>query len=175
VRPAATDIDFKGPATMAQKKAIFAAARARGLDIDDVRALTPRRSVSKLSIREAAALLDRLNAGTACERTGRRSPRRPRGVIAMPSPAQLAKIEGLRESLGWSREGLASFLSERHFDHGGSMDKILTSRDAQGVALLLLDVLARKNAAKARSESRGQPEAKPDDFESDLNAASKPA
>jgi hypothetical protein len=46
--------------TDTQRRTIFALARNRGLDIDDVRGMTPQRSISKLTVHEAGQLIERL-------------------------------------------------------------------------------------------------------------------
>ncbi len=43
-----------------QRKMIFAIGGRLGFDVDDLRALTPQGSISKLSVREAEQLIDRL-------------------------------------------------------------------------------------------------------------------
>jgi hypothetical protein len=170
--------DFDQPLTPYQRRALFAAARARGLDHQELRALTPTGSIARLTIRQAAALLDSLNRGTDHERSGRpRRPRRPRGILAMASGAQLAKIEGLRERLGWTREGLTAFLATRHYDHGDPMTAIVSGRDAQEIILLLSDVADRTDNAKRRRAvadcpaSKGQPTAAQGDPKRDSTEA----
>ena len=48
-----------------QRAALFALAHRRGLEIDDLRAMTPQGSISKLTMREAGDLIDRLKGGRA--------------------------------------------------------------------------------------------------------------
>jgi hypothetical protein len=45
----------------AQVRAIIAAGKARGFTVEDLRGFTSQHSISKLTIAEASALLDRLN------------------------------------------------------------------------------------------------------------------
>ena len=46
--------------TAKQRATIFALANRRGLDLDDLRGMTPQGSVSKLTMREAGDVIDRL-------------------------------------------------------------------------------------------------------------------
>ncbi len=46
--------------TPKQRAAIFALGNQRGLDLDDLRSMTPQGSVSKLTMREAGEVIDRL-------------------------------------------------------------------------------------------------------------------
>lgn len=64
--------------TPPQRRALFAAARDRGLSIDDVRDMTPTGSISALTRAEASDLLDRINAGTDFDEHRRQRPRGPR-------------------------------------------------------------------------------------------------
>lgn len=144
--------DFNRRLSAGQRRALFAAALARGLSIDELRALTPRQSVSALTVREAAALLDALNGRTGGVRgvaRKRREPRRPAEVYAVATQAQFAKIEAVRIELGWTRERLADFLAARRYDHGGPMSIILSTRDGRDVLQLLSVVLKRTKAAAA--------------------------
>jgi len=77
------------PISPAQRRALFAAGSNRGLDIDDLRSLTPAGSISAMTHAEASRLLDHLNAHTKYEHT-HRTPRRPKGVyrIASEPPTQ---------------------------------------------------------------------------------------
>jgi hypothetical protein len=97
-----------GPITPAQRRALFAIGKARGLTVDDLRDLTPTGSISALTRDQASHLLDRLNAHTDHEhpRQSPRRPRRPKGVYAFASAAQRRKIEALRIDLDWSPQGL---------------------------------------------------------------------
>ncbi len=146
------------PITAAQRRALFAAGRAHGLDIDTLRALTPAGSISMLTRDEAARLLDRLNGGTNHEHPRRspRDPRRPKDVYRMATDAQHRKIEALRIDLGWGGEKLHQWLSDRHHDDGRPLTTIDSSRDAQAVIELLKVVLARTR--KARNGGRSSDE-----------------
>jgi len=148
-----------GGITAAQRAALFAAGAARGLSIDDIRALTPAGSISMLSRAQASDLLDRMNSGTAYAhpRPVRRGPRRPKGVYRVRTPTQLAKIEALRVQLGWTAEGLAGWLSERHYVDGRPMTRIDSSADGVAVIELLKGVLKRTEAAQARANEQRSP------------------
>lgn len=149
--------ELQKPIAAGQRRALFAAAERLGWSLDDLRAVTPGGSISKLTVRQASELLDRLNAGTpAAERHAtRRSPRRPKNVLAMPTPAQRVKLDALREALGWTAERLNEWLSERHYSHGGPMSQMATSRDAREVIELLKDVVRRSKKAGDRRGREG--------------------
>ena len=51
--------------TARQRATIFALGTRRGLDLDDLRAMTPQGSVSKLTVREAGQLIDCLKGRAA--------------------------------------------------------------------------------------------------------------
>lgn len=153
----------KGPPllTEAQRRAIFRAMNAKGLDIDDIRAMTPARSISALTVPEASELLDKLNAGTAYQRrrgSGDRQssgfvPRRPRRsamTIAMVSQAQRDLICAIRMEIGWTEAQLADWLSKRHYhyDSTRTMDRFDSSADAVAVIELLKQVRDRTLAAR---------------------------
>ncbi|MFO0972392.1 MAG: hypothetical protein U1A27_02995 [Phycisphaerae bacterium] len=144
--PPATDplrgIDVDGTIRPGQRKALFALAATLGLDIDELRDLTPARSISKLTVAQAAELLDRLRGGGPnCSRQPAK--RRPAGVIVMVTDAQLARIDALRRELRWTRAGLGQFLSQRTHEHGGPMNVIRTTKDGRAVMMLLSQVAAR--------------------------------
>lgn len=141
---------MSGPISPAQRRAIFAAAESRGLSIDDVRDMTPAGSISRLTWQRASNLLDSINRGTAFQKDRRerpRSPRRPKGVMAMVSEAQHRKIESLRIDLSFTTSRLHEFLAVRHYSHGGSTARILTAADGIEVIELLKAVAARKKYA----------------------------
>lgn len=142
-----------GLITAAQRRALFAAARARGMSTGDLRSMTPRGSISLLTWRQASDLLDTLNRGTDFQVDRRhrpRGPRRPKGVLAMVSAAQRRKIASLRIGLGWTQARLDEFLATRHYSHGGSMRDMLTSADGIEVIELLKGVTTRQDAACRR-------------------------
>lgn len=156
--------DWGLPITAGQRKALFAAGRAHGLDIDDLRGLTPAGSVSALTRLQAASLLERLNRGTETARPEPRprAPRRPKGVLAICTAAQRGKIEALRIDLGWTPEGLTAFLAERHHLDGRAMTAIDSTKDGAAVIELLKTVLGRTLEARRRESGEAQAVSKPD-------------
>lgn len=140
--------DFGQPITPAQRTALFAAARSRGLGIDDIRAMTPAGSISKLTRLQARELLDRLNAGTP--HAVQHRPRRPKGVYALVTDAQRNKIEALRIELGWTPERLKEWLGERTHADGRPMTRMDTTADASAVIELLKAVTGRSAVARSR-------------------------
>lgn len=145
----------QSPITPAQRKALFAAARAKGLSTDDVRAMTPRGSISALSRREAFDLLNRFNAGTEYDRPApKRSPRRRRGMYAFVTDAQRDLIASLRLEIGWTDEQFRDWLGKRHYrdDPQRPMTDMQSSADAERVIELLKGVRERMNKAKAKRE-----------------------
>lgn len=148
------------PISPGQRKALFAWAQAKGLGIDDLRALTPAGSISAMSHDQASALLQRLNAGSGYEhpRQAPRGPRRPKGVYRLATPAQRRKIESLRIELGWTPQGFEGWLSERHFGDGRAMTQIASSIDAIEVIELLKAVLSR-TVDRPGQRNSGQPAA----------------
>lgn len=51
--------------TPAQMRTLFALAHRRGMDAEELRAMTPQRSIRALTIREAGALIERLRGAVA--------------------------------------------------------------------------------------------------------------
>ena len=139
------------PITSAQRRALFAAGSARGLDIDGLRSLTPDGSVSRLTRAQAAAILDRLNGGGEHEHPRRsvRRPRRPKGVFAFASEGQRRKIESLRIDLRMSPEELQEWLSQRHHDDGRPMTQLDSTADGVAVIELLKAVVVRSRDGRA--------------------------
>jgi len=143
------------PIRATQRRAIFAAMHARGLEIDDVRALCPNGSISKLSRAEAGDVLQRLNARTEYEhprRTRPRSSRRPKGVYRLATSGQRAKIEALRIDLDWTVERLTEWLAGRSYADGRRMNRIDSSNDAAAVIELLKGVVLKAGQARQRRE-----------------------
>jgi hypothetical protein len=155
----ATMPDLDLPITVDQRRAIFAAARARALDIDDVRAMTPSGSISKLTRLQARDLLDRINANTEYSTARRQnaSPRRPKGVYAMVSEAQRVKIKAIQHEIGWTDEHLGTWLKQRHHDDGRPMTQMNSGKDAKAVIELLKQV-ARKTAKSCNRQLETIPE-----------------
>lgn len=139
-----------------QRKALFAAAKEKGLDIDDIRALCPKRSISKLSYYEAWDVLNRLNGkpprSNGWQRTGPRRERREKGVIAQVTPEQLELINQYRIALGWLGSELHAHLDERHYksDPTRKLTDIKTTDDGVGVIEHLKGVLRKQLVLHAR-------------------------
>lgn len=168
--PGVKPTDFGLPITPDQRRALFAAGKAHGLDIDDLRAMTPAGSISLLTRLQASRLIDRLNAGSENAYPKRRScsPRRPKGVYALSSPQQRLKIHSLRIEIGWSPEHLGEWLSQRHHDHGRPMAtlrdgtytlNIDSTADASAVIELLKAVLAKTKRARERKDAQARSDA----------------
>ena len=137
--------------TDAQRRAIFAWGRANGMSIEDLRAMTPAGSISKMTRDQASKLIDRLNREQQAKRPRRRK-RRPKNVFAIATEEQRAKIDSLRLTLGWSPEKLDAWLSKRHFLDGRPMNKIDSSDDAVRVIELLKGVIKRTDPAKLKRQ-----------------------
>jgi hypothetical protein len=135
-----------------QRTAIFAAARRLGMEINDVRALTPAGSVSQLTYAQASDILDSLNRGSGYQhpRAYKRPPRRPKGVYRMVTPEQLGKIEALRIELGWEPDKLQAWLAKRHYEDGRPMTRIDSTADGVAVIELLKGVQGRQETARDR-------------------------
>jgi len=141
------------PITTPQRRALFAFAKSKGMDIDDLRALTPLGSISALRRKDAAELLSSLNAGTDYEHPRRpvRGARRPKDVYRFATSAQRRKITALSIDLGWTAERLREWLSDRHFLDGRPMSMILdedaavSTKDGADVIELLKVVNARSH------------------------------
>lgn len=145
----------QAPITAAQRRALFASANQRGLSLDELRAMTPQRSVSQLSAHEAATILQRLNGGsriTASPRRPRR-PRRPSNVIALISAEQRALIVAIRMEIGWTDAELHDWLTKRHHPDGRPMNVMHSSSDAVAVIELLKGVRTRTFLARWRKKS----------------------
>lgn len=156
--PPASVLDAE-PMTPGQRGALFTAASRCGMDIDELRALTPAGSISALTRGQASALLDRLNGGTEWQRDRRerpRAPRRPKGVYAIRTAAQIRKIEAIRIELGWTQRELDAWLGARTFKDGRAMNLIDSTADGIEVIQLLLHVAGK--ARKARGELQDSPQ-----------------
>lgn len=90
-----------GGITAGQRRRLFALARERGLDLDQLRAATPAGSVSALSHDQAAAIIERLGGSAD---VGAFS---PRGDVTR---RQLGMIEHLRELVGFDAAGFSAWL-----------------------------------------------------------------
>jgi hypothetical protein len=135
--------------TIDQIKALFAAAHARGLSDDDLRAMTPTGSVKALKFMEASALLNRLNGrkdGYVPNRARKKAARRPTDVFAPLSDEQRDLIDRkLRIALGWTPQQMKAHLETKHYvsDPTRDMSSILSSTDGVAVAEHLKKVLLR--------------------------------
>ena len=88
-----------GTITAAQRRTLFGLARRRRLEHDDLCALTPAGSVSKLSAAEAAALIDRLGGQAD-----------PPGDVTCRQRGMMAHLQRL---LGWKDSELSAWLTKR--------------------------------------------------------------
>lgn len=153
-----------------QRRALFAWAAEHGKTHDDLRAMTPKGSISMLSFMEAHRLLNELN-GRANQRGGPHEPRvasggdagrphKPRaakGVCRILSPEQFALIEDLakqlREHYRWTVRDFDAWLSKRHHKDGRPMTTIESSRDGVAVIQVLTHTLRQAREAKAHAEA----------------------
>lgn len=149
--------------TPGQRRALFAIAQDRGWSVDELRSHTPAGSISRMTREEARAVLDRLNGGSPkgrspdagtpdAARASPRRPRRPKGIYAFRTDAQIRKIEALRIDLGWTQKGMDGFLAERHFPDGRPMNQIDSTADGRDVIQLLIHVLACVRKARERPQ-----------------------
>ncbi|MFO0971863.1 MAG: hypothetical protein U1A27_00280 [Phycisphaerae bacterium] len=144
-----------------QRRALFAAGRAHGLDIDELRALTPAGSISALTRQQAADLLTRLNgdrARLAAPPAPRRRPRLAPGCVRTVSDAQRTYIADLRTEIRaryhWTDAELDAWLDRRHYrDTGRPMSRVLDGKDAAAV-IRLLQMFLRNAARSARRPPR---------------------
>lgn len=132
-----------GTSTAAQRRAIVLIGRGLGMDVDELRALTPAGSLRALSFEAAAALLDRLNAG----RPKREEPARPAGrrskdgVFKMVTPRQREVIRSYQGRIGWDDAELDAFL-QRTFKL--SLATLATRRDASRALTVLRKIVEHK-------------------------------
>lgn len=105
--PAAARADRPGKITAAQRRRLFARAHELGCDVDDLRAMTPTGSVSKLTRPEAAWLIDQL------EGSNRGGPPADSG----PTARQLAMIGHLRDEIGFAGPQFDAWLAGRFKVH----------------------------------------------------------
>lgn len=89
--------------TDAQRRMLFSRARALGMGLDDLRAATPRGSVSALTKTEARDLIDRLASKADCPWTGQ----------GTATGKQLGTIEYLRKLVGFSDAEFSEWLTRR--------------------------------------------------------------
>ena len=145
--------------TREQMRALFAAAARATLTVEELRAMTPHKSISRMTIAEASALLDRLNHGTAHAKPrpspqasplkSQASPRRPAGIATFVTDGQKLMIDSLRLELGWTPDQLRLWLDKRHYrnDPARPMSQIHSSADGVAVIELLKAVRDRTYAA----------------------------
>ena len=139
-----------GTSTTAQRQAIAIAGKARGLAVDDIRALTPAGSIRALTFEQASALLDRLNGGRprpAAPAQAPRSRRRRPGVLAIITDRQREVLASYQGRLGWSNERLDAFM-QRTF--GLTMATLASRRDASRAITILRRVIDHKAGKDAR-------------------------
>lgn len=144
--------------TPAQNRAIWAAARSKGIDPHD---LTGGRSIRELTTLEASALLDRLNNKPAGSKPPRRS-RAPRDVTRLISTNQLDMIAKLRIAMGWTPAELGVFMDARRYpsDPRRKMSDMTSSPDAVAVIELLKKVVAKRlhgHGVKLAMRKAGEP------------------
>ena len=126
-------------------RALFAAAHARGMDDDELRALTPTGSVKALTFPQASQLLNRLNGrGPGYKPPRNRKPRRAPDTFAPLSDEQRDLIDRkLRIALGWTPEQMKAHLEKKHYvsDPSRDMSSIVSTTDGVAVAEHLKKVL----------------------------------
>ncbi len=138
-----------GTSTPAQRRAIVLAGRQRGMDLDQLRGMTPAGSLRALSFDQAAAILDRLHDGRPAPERKRRPPRRSRpGILKMVTLRQRETIASLQVRIGWGDERLDEFLW-RTF--GLRMQTLASRRDASRIITILGRVLEHKQGKCSRS------------------------
>lgn len=147
--------------TPAQNKAIWAAARAKGIDPHE---LTGGRSIRELSTRDASALLDRLNGKPAGSKPPRRN-RAPKDVTRLISAEQIALIHKLRIAMGWTQGELGEHLKGKTYksDPSRTMAVMNSSKDAVAVIEHLRKVLSRTlhyHGVKLGRPKSGEPSVK---------------
>ncbi len=127
--------------TAAQRRALFGWAQRRGLSHEDLRALTPAGSVSRLSREQAAELIELLTG-----RPGTGDPIEPRGTVTR---AQIGLLAHLRDRLGFTAAGFESWL-RRHFGVR-ALEDLNDRGEASRIIAALLNMKATRDA---RAEGR---------------------
>lgn len=148
-------------ATPAQISCLWSLARQRGLDADELRAMTPHGSVRSLTIAEASALIDRLKGHQSPSREGGGSLPRPRaipGIARQPAIEQLildgSLVRWIAQRYHKTIKEVEAWLATRHYrSHGGPMNLIRTSADCVERIELLKAVKAKAERA-ARDPQR---------------------
>lgn len=152
----ATKQAITGSSTPDQRRAIVLAGQRLGMDVDELRSLTPAGSLRALSFEQASALLDRLNEGrrpepVAAERKPR--PRRPSpGVIRIISDRQREVIASYRDRLGWTDEHFGKFLQKTF---GLTIATLVRRNDASRVITVLRRIVDHK-VSKGQAEAAAE-------------------
>lgn len=135
-------IDTEEPITTGQRRFLFSLGKYLALDVDDLRAMTPMGSISKMTAAEASNLIDRL-----CAHSGRPAHRRGQGTA---TAKQLGLIEHLVERVGFNRNQLGEWLS-RQFD----VESIAEITDRQLASRIIGGLMAMaRNVAEGRVSKR---------------------
>jgi len=127
--------------TAAQRRLLFARARALGMGLDDIRAMTPKGSVSAMTKEEARNLIDRLL----------RRPVRAWREQGTATGNQIGTIEYLRVLVGFSGAEFSKWLGKRFKVESLAQitDKALASRIIGGLSRM------RANRIAGRSDGQG--------------------
>jgi hypothetical protein len=135
-----------GGITESQRKLIFALGHSYGLDIDDLRAMTPAGSISMLTQADAGRLIDRLQGNP------QRSRRSAQGTA---TAKQLGLIEQLQAQIGFGETGFGKWLQKRF--KVGSLDDVrdrgLASRIIGGLLAFERNVATRGTGRRAGRRS----------------------
>jgi len=148
---------------------IFNLARQRGMDVDEVRAMTPNGSISKMSTQEASILIDALKRGVPPDYSQRprgyhkrpvatRRPRKRKGVVRYPSTEQAKLwcdlVKEIRTMWGWTSAEMGKWLSKRRFKGGGPMNRPISSNDiVEGIEFLKIVRIKARRAIQSRQRS----------------------
>lgn len=158
-----------GSSTGEQRAYMMRLAHQRGMNVDDVRDMTPEhcvRSLRNLSKIEASVLIDALKEGKQPDYSRRpkwsrkpktaRPPRLPQGVVRMPTIEQLNMdmqlVEWLAAAWKTTVGGVEQWLAKRHYkSHGGPMHVIRTAGDCvERIELMKAVRFRTENAARIR-------------------------
>jgi hypothetical protein len=126
--------------TGAQRRMLFARAKALGMDLDAIRAATPKGSVSALTKVEASELIDRLV----------RRPRRAWRDQGTATGNQIGTIEYLRGLVGFSDTAFSKWLGKRF-----KVESLAQITD-KGLASRVIGGLSRMRANRIADRSDGQ-------------------
>jgi len=148
----AVEQQIMGTSTPNQRRAIVMAGRRLGMDVDALRAVTSKGSITALSFEEAATLLDRLNTGRErpTEPVRRETARRSApGILKMITARQREVIASYQGRLGWTDARLDEFM-RRTF--GLTMATLARRYDASR-AITVLRKLVDHHAAKVAAST----------------------